>query len=167
MTQALQNNSDCRTGRGILGGSRGFSLIEMVLVGAVAMIMTAIAIPSVASGVRYYRLRGAVATTTWAIQSARYQALEEGYPFQVVFSQANKNYQIQSQPPGNASFSNVGTVIPLSGSPVDLNQDTTLLFKPNGSVSASVGGLSMTITYQGKTGTVTVSNYGNVSVVYN
>src|ERR1700719_1990861 len=107
MMRTLRNNTDRRAGRGILGDSRGFSLIEMVLVGAVAIILTAIAIPSVASGVRTYRLRGAVATATWAIQSARYQALEEGYPFQAVFSQANTNYQIQSQPPGNASFSNV------------------------------------------------------------
>jgi prepilin-type N-terminal cleavage/methylation domain-containing protein len=167
MMQAHQNNTDSRATKPILGNTRGFSLAELLMVVAVGTIMTIIAIPSVNSGLTNYRLRGAVSNSTWGIQTARYQALEEGYQFQVVFSQANANYQIQSKPTGTTTFSNVGTPVPLSGSPVTLNQDTTLLFKPNGSVSATTGALSFTITYNGKTGTVTVSNYGNVSVAYN
>lgn len=124
-------------------------------------------VPQVKAGLYKYRLNGAVANATWAVQSTRYQALMEGYPYQVVFTAANQMYQIQNLPPGSASYANVGTAVPLSGSPITLNQDTTLQFKPNGAVTASVGGLSFTITYQGKTGTVTVTNYGNVSVVYN
>ncbi len=133
----------------------------------VGIIQTAMAIPQVRSGLYTYRLKGAAASSIWAIQSTRYQALMEGYPYQVAFSQANQTYQVQNLPPGSASYANVGTPVPLSGNPVTLNQDTTLQFKPNGSVTATVGTLSFVIAYQGKTATLTVSNYGNVSVAYN
>jgi hypothetical protein len=47
---------------------------------------------------------------------------------------------------------------------VTMNQDTTLQFKPNGSVSATTGALTFQLTYQGMTKTITVSTYGNISV---
>ncbi len=133
----------------------------------VGLILAGMAVPQVQSGLYTYRLKGAAASSVWAVQSTRYQALVEGYSYQVVFSQANQTYQVQNLPPGSASYANVGTAVPLSGSPVTLNQDTTLQFKPNGSVTATVGGLNFIITYQSRTATLTVSNYGNVSVVYN
>ena len=148
-------------------GIQGFSTVELVMALLVGLILSAMAVPQVRSGLYNYRLKGAAASSIWAVQSTRYQALMEGYPYQVVFSQANQNYQVQNLPPGSVSYANVGTAVPLSGNPVALNQDTTLQFKPNGSVTASVGTLSFVITYQGKTATLTVSNYGNVSVVYN
>jgi Tfp pilus assembly protein FimT len=148
-------------------GITGFTVLELVMGILVGTILTAMAIPQVRAGLNSYRLRGAAASSVWAVQSTRYQALMEGYPYQVVFSQANQNYQVQNLPPGSVSYANVGTAVPLSGSPITLNQDTTLQFKPNGSVTAAVGALSFVITYQGKTATLTVSNYGNVSVVYN
>jgi Tfp pilus assembly protein FimT len=146
---------------------RGYTTLELVIGLLVGSVLTAMAIPQVQSGLYNYRLRGAAASSIWAIQSTRYQALMEGYPYQVVFSQANLNYQVQNLPPGSASYANVGTAVPLSGNPVTLNQDTTLQFKPNGAVTATVGTLSFIITYQGRTATLTVSNYGNVSAVYN
>jgi prepilin-type N-terminal cleavage/methylation domain-containing protein len=145
----------------------GFTMIELVIALLVGLILTGMAIPQVRTGLYSYRLKGAAASSVWAVQSTRYQALMEGYPYQVVFSQANQNYQVQNLPPGSGSYANVGTAVPLSGSPITLNQDTTLQFRPNGSVTATVGALSFVITYQGKTATLTVSNYGNVSVVYN
>jgi Tfp pilus assembly protein FimT len=148
-------------------GIAGFSVLELVMGILVGLILTAMAIPQVRAGLYSYRLKGAAASSVWAVQSTRYQALMEGYPYQVVFSPANQTYQVQNLPPGSASYANVGTAVPLSGNPVTLNQDTTLQFKPNGAVTATVGALSFVITYQGKTATLTVSNYGNVSVVYN
>jgi len=148
-------------------GIKGFSTLELVMGILVGSILTAMAIPQVRSGLYSYRLKGAAASSVWAVQSTRYQSLMEGYPYQVVFSQANQTYQVQNLPPGSVSYANVGTAVPLSGNPVTLNQDTTLQFKPNGAVTATVGALSFVITYQGKTATLTVSNYGNVSVVYN
>ncbi len=53
-------------------------MIELIMVLAVATIITAFAIPQVSSVIKYYRLRSAVSSATWAIQSVRFQALEEG-----------------------------------------------------------------------------------------
>ena len=111
-----------------------------------------------------YQLQSAVSSSTWAIQSTRYQALMAGYPYQVVFTQSTGSYQIQNLPTGATTYANVGGAVPLSGSTISLNQDTTLRFLPNGSVSAPTGALTFTITFYGTTKTITVSTYGNVKV---
>ena len=146
------------------GGSIGFSLVEMMIALAIGMILTAIALPEIQSAVYNYRLRGAVSMATWAIQSTRYQALMGGYPYQVALTSSNGQYQIQSSPTNNGTYGNVGTAVPLSGSAVTLSADTTLNFKPNGSVTATTGALNFKITYQGVCQKVTVTNYGNVTV---
>jgi prepilin-type N-terminal cleavage/methylation domain-containing protein len=168
MMRALRNNTDSRSRNRFPGNVRGFSLVEMIVVVAIGTIMTIIAIPSVASGVRGYRLRGAVSSVTWAIQSTRYQALMEGYPFQVAFNSTTNAYLIQSMKPPAVAFSNVDTspspAVPFSSAPVVLSANTTLNFKPNGYVTAPVGTLVFTITYQGVCQKLSVTNYGNVSI---
>jgi prepilin-type N-terminal cleavage/methylation domain-containing protein len=144
--------------------ARGFTVVELIMGLMVASILTAIAIPQVNSIMNQYRLQSAVASSTWAIQSTRYQALMAGYPYQVLFTKSTGAYQIQNLPAGATSYANVGTVVPLSGSAVTLNQDTTFLFKPNGSVTTTTGALIFTVSYHGATKTITVSNYGNISV---
>jgi type II secretory pathway pseudopilin PulG len=146
------------------GNALGFSMIEIILSLLVGSILTAIAIPQIASVLNRYKLQGAVASSTWAIQSTRYQALMAGYPYQVVFTASTGKYQIQDLPPGAASYANVGTAVPLSGAKVVLNQNTTLQFKPNGAVTATAGSLNFTLTFSGSTKTITVSNYGNINV---
>jgi hypothetical protein len=65
------------------------------------------------------------------------------------------------------TFTNAGSngAVPISGSAVVMNQNTTLRFKPNGYVSAPVGALNYTITYQGLSEQVCVSNYANIKVI--
>jgi type II secretory pathway pseudopilin PulG len=159
-----QRQKGRRVGSKRFGGSIGFSLVEMMVALAIGMILTAIALPEIQSAVYNYRLRGAVSMATWAIQSTRYQALMEGYPYQVALTSSNANYQIQSSPTNNGTYTNVGSAVPLSGSTVTLSANTTLNFKPNGSVSATTGALNFTITYQGVCQKVTVTNYGNVTI---
>lgn len=134
------------------------------MVVVIGIILTAAAIPTVQAGLYRYRLSSAIASATWAIQSTRYQALMEGYPYQVVFNSSTAQYQIQDLTPGNVTYANVGTAVPLSGASVSLNQNTTLQFTPNGYVSAPVGSLSFTITYQGQCQKVTVSNYADIKL---
>ena len=145
-------------------GQRGMSMIELVIVLLVGSVLTAAAVPQIKRTVYNYRLTSEVAMITWAIQSTRFQSLMEGYPYQVVFSSSTNQYQIQSEPIGSASFSNVGSAVPLSGSPVTINQSMTVQVKPNGSLSVTVGTLPLNVTYQGKTKQITVTNYGNVDV---
>ncbi len=149
----------------------GFSAIELIMVLLVGTIITVSAIPTVSSTVKQYRLKSAVATTTWSIQSIRFQALMEGYPFQVTFqgdsNGNNPTYQIASKASGATSYSNVGRTVPLSGSSVNLAAATVVQFQPNGTVSVTRGGAaatSMQISYYGNSNTITVSNYGNISV---
>ena len=172
MMRARRHNNDNRAKSRFPGNTRGFTMLEIVIVLLIGSILTAMAIPEVQSGIYRYRLQGAVASATWAIQSTRYQALMEGYPYQVVLTSSNTSYQIQNCPscsstpncPTGGAYANVGTAVPLSGSAVALNADTTLQFKPNGFVCAPVGALNFTITYQGLCQKVTVTNYANISL---
>jgi Tfp pilus assembly protein FimT len=164
MTRARWQNNDNRVKRRFPGNTRGFTMLEMAIVLMLGMILTAMAIPHVQSELYSYRLDSAVAMAKWAIQSTRFQALSKGYPYQVVFNAASVNYQIQNLPSGS-TYQNVGAVVPLAGSwPMTFNQNTTINFQPNGMVAATVGSNVFTITYQGTTRTITVSNYGNVTV---
>jgi prepilin-type N-terminal cleavage/methylation domain-containing protein len=146
------------------GRTRGFTMIEIIMAMLVGLVLTAIAIPQIQYSLYNYRLNSAVAMSKWAIQSTRFQALEAGYPYQVEFFAASNNYQIQNEPTGTSSFQSVGTTIPLSSWPMTVNQNTTIQFLPNGYVTITVGSNPMTITYQNTTASITVSNYGNVSV---
>jgi Tfp pilus assembly protein FimT len=150
---------------------RGFTILELVMVVLAAMVISAFALPAVASVVNFFRLRSAVANTTWAIQSVRFQALMAGYPFQVTFSGGtggiNPSYQIASMPAGTSVYSNVGGAIPLSGSPVVLTAATVAQLLPNGVVTVTAAGVATTtmqISYSGNSNTITVSNYGNIAV---
>jgi Tfp pilus assembly protein FimT len=146
------------------GSTLGYTTVELIMAMLVGTILTAMAIPQGKSIVNNYRLQGAVANCTWAIQSTRYQALEQGYPYRVVFSASARTYQIQNLPTGASTYANVGSAVPLSGETATLNQDTTLQFKPNGSVTATTGSLTFQVSYQGLTRTVTVSTYGDITL---
>lgn len=157
------HNAEYGAQRQALRRVRGFSMLELVLVLLIGSVLTAIAVPQVRSGINGYRLNSAVAMATWAIQSTRFQALKSGYPYQVVFTASTASYQIQDLPSGS-TYANVGGAVPLAAWPMTFNQDTTINFKPNGMVAATVGTNVFTITYANVTKTVTVSNYGNVTV---
>jgi Tfp pilus assembly protein FimT len=162
MTQAQEKRDRLQLGTRRRRKVLGYSLVEIIVAMAVGTVLTAMAIPRVNSQLYMYRLNGAVAMAKWAIQSTRFQALRASYPYQVVFSSTAVNYQVQDLPPGAVSYQNVASVVPLAGWPMTLNQGSTITFQPNGFVSATNS--SFTITYQGTTATITVSNYGNVTV---
>lgn len=146
--------------------SRGFTLIEMMMVVVIGLIVAAMSIPTVNNVMNTYRLRAAVSSVTGAIQTTRYQAISSGYAFQIVLNKANTTFQVQSDPGRTGTFANVGNAIPLASSSiaVALGADTTLQFRPSGLVQATTGSTTLTLTFGGKTETITVSNYGNVKV---
>ena len=167
MTQAREYRESLQLEQGFARKNRGYSIVELIFAMLIIIILAALAVPQMGAVVFQYRLNGAVASATWAVQSTRYQALMAGYPYQVVFTKATNNYQIQDLPPGAGAYANVGSAVPLSGSTIALNQDTTFRFLPNGSVSTPTGALNnFTITYHGSTKSIAVSTYGNVSVKF-
>jgi Tfp pilus assembly protein FimT len=152
----------------------GFSMLELVLVVAVMMIVFAIAVPAIQRQVQLYSLRSAVAATTGAIQSTRYQAIYHGCQYQMVLTAANKTFTVANQNPApgtatcQAAFGAASGANPLPGSGVTMSTNLTLVFHPSGRVVATAGPanpIQFTMTYPGvQTETITVSSYGNIDV---
>jgi prepilin-type N-terminal cleavage/methylation domain-containing protein len=157
--------------------ARGFTLLELVVVVAIAMILAAMAVPFIMNTMRVYRMRSAITSVTGAIAQARYQSIFHGCKTQIVFTKSSYSYQLQSEQPaigGTAcltAFSNVGGSVPLMGQGVTIDQNVTLTFTPGGGVGSTpaMSPIQMVLTYPGFTGTVPqetiqVSNYGNITV---
>lgn len=158
----------------------GFSLLEMMFVIAIILIGGAIAIPLVQNATAHFKLTGAVASVKGAIQATRFQAIQQGCPYQINFTAATGMYQVQGQPYAAAAGTCGGLInicppgvaacpVPLAGSgtPVVLNADITLVFRPSGSVTSPQfpgGGIQMTLTYGAQQPQVLqVSNYGSIT----
>ncbi|MGH9439348.1 MAG: pilus assembly FimT family protein [Terriglobia bacterium] len=143
----------------------GFTLLGVLIALAVATALTSICLPIFQSASQSYRLSSAVMAVTGAIQSTRYAAIMHGYPYILVLNTANETYQVQNEPPGSSSFSNVGTAIPWSSDKsITLSPATTFQFSPGGTVTANSGALTFTLSNGISTETITVSEVGNVTV---
>ena len=165
-----------RRGRRQDGSRAGYSLIELMLVVLIATVMGAMAIPQARSAIASYQLSAAVDSATGIIQGTRYQAIMHGYLYQVDFNSTTNAYQISSEAPPATAFSTVGSAIPISASNVVMGVGTAssgstghliLQFKANGAVIIASGQsapASFTIAYNGTTKTLTVSNYGSITV---
>jgi prepilin-type N-terminal cleavage/methylation domain-containing protein len=167
MNRGIVRPSSDASRRRAPSAARGFSLIELLFVIAIGLILTLIAMPLVMNVSSYLRLRSATASLTGAIQSTRYNAIYQGYPYTVTFSKATSTIQVANQPPGASGFVNVGNAMPFSTSPkVQLGADVTLQFSPSGVVRATAGTTTLTLTGGNRTATIVVSSYGNTNVTY-
>lgn len=153
-------------GQGTALECAGFTLLQMLVTIAVIGVLSAFAIPTLRNAMRSYRLSAAVSAATGAISATRYQAIMRAYPYQLTFSSSSATYQVANEPTGASSFSNVGGAVPISGvGDVTISPTTTLQFNANGTVTATTGTLSFTITNTiGQSKTITVSGVGNVTV---
>ncbi len=157
------------------GDAAGFSLIELVVVVAIVLIISAMAMPMARNMVRSYRLNAAASSVSGAIQSTRYQAIMVGCPYTLTFTSGSINYQVATQnitgtPPACAStFSNVGSAIPWATSnEISLSSSVTLTFNPSGTVTSGQTGApptTLTIGVGGMSKVITVSGVGNVSTI--
>lgn len=146
--------------------ARGFTMIEMLITLSVGLVLAAVSVPVISSTLAFLRLNAAVASITGAISATRFQAIMHGYPYTVAFDPTTLSYQIaDSTVSPFATFTNVGNPVPLSSSGgVVIGTATTLEFKPNGIVQPTLGAMSFTVTYAGRTKTITVSGVGRVQV---
>lgn len=143
----------------------GMTLIELLVAVGIAGILMAIAIPLTKNALKSYHLGAAVQAVSGAIQSTRYQAISHGYHYTITFNHASTKYQVASRIPPAVTFSNVGnaTLWSTSGD-VTINPSTTLEFYPGGTVTATTGSTTFTLTNGTSTETITVSSVGSVSV---
>jgi Tfp pilus assembly protein FimT len=154
----------------------GFTLVELLLVIAFTLIMLALSVPTVRMTVASFHLDGAVDTVSGTIQSTRYLAIMHGYPYQVDINSTTNQFTVLSEAPPATAFTAVGNAVSISTAPVVVGVGTAsssntghliLQFKANGSVSITSGQatpISLTVAYNGTTKTLTVSNYGSISV---
>lgn len=94
--------------------TRGFSILELVVVMAVGLITAAITLPLVASSLQSFRLQAAVTSVSGIIQSTRYRAIVDGCPYAVAFSKAANTYQVSSAVTGGVcapTLTNVGPAV--------------------------------------------------------
>jgi prepilin-type N-terminal cleavage/methylation domain-containing protein len=147
--------------------SDGYNLIEILITLAVVGTIIAMALPTTVNALRNYRLTAAVASATGAISATRYQAIMHAYPFNITFNSTDATYQVASEAPPATSFTNLpGGAVPLSGKgDVTINQTTTLQCNANGTVSATTGTMSFTISdpVTNRQHTITVTGVGDVS----
>src|SRR5580692_6729705 len=142
--------------------ARGFTMLELLVVVAIAGILAAMAVPGFVNTMRTYRMRAAVSSITGQISSARYQAIFHGCKTQIVFTASTYSYQVQSEQPaygGQAcltAFANVGGAVPLMGKGVAINQNVTMTFTPGGGVGSTpaMSPIQMILTYPGFTSSV-------------
>ena len=80
--------------------ARGFTLVELMVVVAMCVVMTAVALPRIDSTMHEMHLGSASSSLANAIQSARYQAISSGCPAHIAISA--QTYQVASgSPSGN------------------------------------------------------------------
>ena len=143
----------------------GTSLLELMFAMAIVATISAIALPATKNVLKSYHLSAAVKSATGGIQSTRYLALMRGYHYNITFDPTTQTYQIASKVPPAITFSNVGGPVPWSvTNDVTMTPATTLEFYPGGTVVATTGALTFTMTNGVTTETVTISGVGNVDV---
>jgi Tfp pilus assembly protein FimT len=151
-------------------------MLEAVLVMLIALLMAALAIPAGRSAIQSYELVAAVDSITGSIQGARYEAIMHGYQYQVDVNSGTNQIQVSSEIPPATTFSTTDSALPISSQPVTIGVGTAnssntghaiLQFKPNGAVviaSGQTAPMTATITLNGTTKTIQVSNYGSITV---
>jgi len=143
---------------------RGFSAIELLVVVAISGVLGALAIPSFLNSVNGYRVRAASAAISGAIQATRFQAIMQGYQYQLVLTNSNLSYQVSNMVPPATTFSNIGSAVPIAhmGDVTLTASSYTYTFYANGTVSGPVTALQLSNAVTSNT--ITVSGVGNVSV---
>jgi Tfp pilus assembly protein FimT len=78
----------------------GFSLIELVIVGTIGIIVTAIAVPTVMTAVNNYRLRTSVVDLNTLLQQARAQAIRNNATYNILADLSNSRVFVDANRDG-------------------------------------------------------------------
>ena len=139
-------------------------MLEMAFLVLFSGVLTTLAVPT-SKALESYNLNAAVKDVTRGIHSARFLAIVKGHSYNIAFNQNTNNYQVGYKIPPATVFTNSGNPIPWSGSNgIAISPSTTLQFSPGGTVTATTGTLSFTLTSGTKVETITVSPIGDVTV---
>jgi prepilin-type N-terminal cleavage/methylation domain-containing protein len=165
----------------------GFSLLEMLIVVAVAGVIAAIALPNMMLTIRRMYLNSATSSLSGAIMSTRYQSIATGCPMQLAISTGT--YQVSTEQViagagipacagvwsywcANGQSATTACPVQYSNSNIYLVSPTppvTLQFNPSGTVvlagtTTAPPSIKLGISTDNATKTLTVSGVGNVQV---
>lgn len=159
-------------------------MVEVLVVLAIALTVTAIAIPQITSTLRRYSIDQAQIAVSAAIQTSRARAMSSGLPVRLTFTSANRTYSVDTiVSDGSCDPSTsvcaysvpVSASIPFTGtSGLTLASDTILYMRPSGLVLATDGTTvpcslttkvkTLQLTYKTLNRTIDVGCYGKLTV---
>jgi len=133
-----------RTGRG------GFSLLELVIVIAIIMIVSAMAIPIMNTSLKVYRLRASASSLKWLLQQARMQSVKDNAQYSVTSVSEGSSTRVFVDLNNNGSWDSTEPA-------VDIPASTAFMTTTN----------SPTVTSMSLTGSGSYSNSVPISVTFN
>ena len=122
--------------------SRGFSLVELMVVVGLVAVLLAIGYPRLATLAAIYRLEGSARNVALSLQKVRMRAIAEGKCFQVTFDGAAQTYQVQSKtgvtPCGTTGFANDGVAQRIDDAgAITLSASASPVFDTHGAASTT------------------------------
>lgn len=78
------------------GSARGFTLLELIVVLTIVGIAVSLSLPAVGSGLRHWRLQGAVREVATLLKFTRNQSVATRRPLQVVLDRSRNMYWLDS-----------------------------------------------------------------------
>ncbi len=76
--------------------SRGFTLLELIVVLSIVAIAVSLVLPSIGSGIRHWRLRGAVREVATLLKFARNQSVVSTKPLHVILDRSRSLYWLDN-----------------------------------------------------------------------
>ena len=138
----VRNASCSVSGRMVPVRENGFSLVELLIVGALVGVLAAIAFPTIAGAMQQYTVISASQQVVSAIRAARVQAVGKNQVLQVHFEAGAGTYQVQDaadQPMGPLMSLPVGAQFVAAATDVEFDTSGRLVAAVAAPVTVVVG----------------------------
>jgi prepilin-type N-terminal cleavage/methylation domain-containing protein len=145
----------------MLQNRHGFSLIEVMLVGALVALMAGISVPAIAAAMKRYTVITAGQQVASTIRAARTQAVGKNQALHVHVDVGNRSYQIL-----DADNEAVGPLMLLPAGAVFVGADTDIRFNTSGRLNPALGEMSIVVGDgdDANNRTITVTTSGRVQL---
>ena len=143
---------------------RGFSMVEIVVVGIIMAILVAIAVPSTIKQMRAYRLDSAVATVTNKLMETRMNAIKRNRTCWLLIDKGDRSVQIRSSTPTNVVINIEYPDSFAPGTNLDAAGSVEVAFDSMGRYSSGPTTVVMLESSSTKRKNITISPAGKISI---